>query len=81
MKVDTGDVQPAAPVFPLPIRRELLEVIAWFEDDELVVQLTCDCAGVTAVRMAAENHDGSEIAISCGSCQTPHWITIRRTAQ
>lgn len=72
---------PAAPAFPLPIRRELLGVDAWFEDGgELVIQLMCDCAGVTVVRITDENNDGGEIAISCGSCHTSHWITISRSA-
>lgn len=71
-----NDMPPAAPAFPLPIRRELLGTDAWSEDGELVIQLTCDCAGVTAVRIPDENRDGSEIAISCGSCHTSHWITV-----
>lgn len=79
--MNTVDPQPAAPTFPLPIRRELLSADAWFEDGDLVIQLTCDCAGVTAVRIADESREGREIAISCGSCHTPHWITITASAR
>lgn len=74
-----GEPQPVAPTFPLPIRRELLGVDAWLEDGHVVIQLMCDCAAVTAVRLVDEPPDG-ELAISCASCHTSHWITVSGSA-
>jgi len=71
-----GDMKPAAPVYPLPFRRELLDVAAWYDSDgHLIIQLMCDCAVVTEATILDEQPPG-EFAVSCHGCHTSHWITV-----
>lgn len=60
--------------YPLPIRRELLDVTAWQLPTCVTVQITCDCAAVSTVSFA--ERPGGEFAVSCLGCDAPHWIAL-----
>jgi hypothetical protein len=43
------------------------------------IVVICDCGTATQLVLQVDGsvQDGHELAVTCGGCQSPHWLTLR----
>jgi len=67
--------QPVDPVSPTPGRgltnADIVDV-----DGVLSIEAICDCGAVTTVPVGEPPTSARGIPVTCGGCQTVHWVTI-----